>query len=193
MDEAARRSQTAKGGPRVWTIVPTMSILVSGVPSQIINNCPKCPGGIPTGAVVWNEDSVEGAVDLFVHGWYSLETDLTIFWQQVNPSKACETNPFVTGRKLSGGACIPFFVDEATRDGVLVIGVCAITDVTSIPIPCGDAFPFPFSLDLLTTGFIRVNRVDTVLKMSETGDNASNMTASISAACGPALPPVQGT
>lgn len=186
MDEAARRSQTGKGGPRVLTIVPVVS-LSTGIAAQIINNCPKCK--LPTGVVVWNELQVQGQVDLFVHGWYTLETDLTLFWQQVNPIDACSTDPTVTGKKLSAGGCIPFFVDESTRDGVIVIAVCPMTDPTSIPVPCGDTLPSPLVLANITTGFIRVNRADTTLLMSVTGDNATIMTPPASAACGSPVGP----
>ncbi len=186
MDQAARRSQTGKGGPRVLTIVPVVS-LTTGIDAQTINNCPKCK--LPTGVVVWNEDLVEGQVDLLVHGWYTLESDLTIFWQQVNPADACSTDPVATGKKLSAGGCIAFFVDQATMDGVIVITVCPITDPTSIPIPCGDELPDPFVAADLTSGFIRISRADTVLKMSVTGDNATLMAPPVSQACGSPVGP----
>lgn len=179
MDEAARRSQTGKGGPRVLTILPTIDS-ETGIAAAIVNNCPNCD--LPTTVTVWNEDVEEGTVDVLVHGWYTLETDINIFWQQVNPINACTTNPWETGKRLAAGSCIAFFVDQSVIDGIIVIGICPLSDTTSIPQPCGEDLT---TSDNTKIGLIRVNRGDTIRLMSDTGDDASAMVPPPSSICNP--------
>lgn len=185
MDEASRRSQTAKGGPRALTVTPD-AVDIDGtvtITAAVFNNCPECDP--PANYVFWDEDLTVGERDLFVHGWYSIETDINIFWQQVNPRDACTTDPARTGRRLTAGQCAAFFVDMSQMDGVIVIAVCeqAFPEVV-----CGD-IPDPFEPVEFTEGLIRFNRVDTILKMSETGDNASLMVSQPSPVCGSPVGP----
>lgn len=182
MNEAERRASTAKGGPRVFTAVPDLNIQ-TGIIADTINNCPKCP--LPTGVTVWNEDGVVGQRDLLVHGWYVLDTDIPIFWQQVSPKDACSTNPVATGKKLNAGGCIPFFVDESVIDGVIVISFCPGA-LSSIEFSCGVTLFTPTLQNV--AGLVRISRSDTILKMSDTGDSATKMAGTPSLACGPGLP-----
>lgn len=169
MDQAARRSQTSKGGPRVLTVTPL--IINQSVINGLASNCPTC--ALSTGVVTQNEDFEEGR-DLLVHGWYVLETDISLFWQQVNPADACTTNPLRTGRKLAAGQCVAFFVDQSIIDGVIVFYFCEQEQ----PVYCSVEEEIRED-----QGFVRISRADTVLKMSVTGDNATDMVPQPSSAC----------
>lgn len=182
MNEAERRAATSKGGPRVFTVIPDLSISAGVLPS-VINNCPKC--ALPTGVTVWNEEGTLGERDLLVHGWYILETDISIFWQQVNPKDACTTDPAATGKRLTAGSCVSFFVDQSTIDGVIVLGVCP-TAIADLTFPCGDTILTP--IDENVAGLIRISRADTVLTMRETGDSATLMVPPNSLTCGAPIP-----
>lgn len=173
MDESARRAQTSKGGPRALTITP--NIVGGSTVNAIVNNCPTCD--LPAGLAIWDEDGNLGERDLLVHGWYILETDINIFWQQVNPRDACTTDPLFTGRSLIAGACTPFFVDGSQFDSVIVIRICPqLVPSTACGVASSDPEDF-------VQGFVRISRSDTIRKMADTGDDVSAMVPPPSSVC----------
>lgn len=174
--EAERRSTTAKGGPRVLTFSPEISALPT-----VLSNCVKCVKPLKKEYVLGEEGTPE-STSLLVHGWYQLETDLDLFWQQFNPEDVCGTTPVNFGSRLPAGGCVAFFVDDSQIDGVLVLAFCKPQPGDTILSPC-----LGMSLPRLE-GFARVIRKDTILKMGTTGNTASMRPPNSSNACG--KPPV---
>lgn len=167
------RGSITKGGPRVLSFVPTLA-------GDVLANCPTCDARW-TPATVLGEDYAGGADpgaggQPLVLGWYELQTEVDVYWAQVNPADACSVDPFFQGRLLRAGGCTVIYVDAADRDGILVLKFCSVTPATT----CGGS----------VSGLARVNRSDTILTMSETGESAAYQAAPASRACQP--PPSAG-
>lgn len=137
------RGSVAKGGPRVLTFVPTTI-------GQILANCPACDARWAVDTVLGEDytggaDAGSGGQPLPL-GWYELQTEVDLYWQQVNPADAASVDPYFTGLFLAAGSCAIFYVDAPTRDGIIVLKFCSVTSSGSCP-----------------SGLARVNRRDTIL------------------------------
>lgn len=129
----------------------------------IMTNCTKC--GNPAGSEVRGEDGTVATADLLVHSWHIIETDVDIFWDQLNPRDACTANPVKFGARLRAGQCTAFFVDHSLMDGVIAIQFCI-----------GQTLPALCSADpTRPEGLVRVIRKDSILLPSITLDNISVM------------------
>lgn len=153
------RGSIQKAGPRELTYNPQAS-------GDYIANCLAC-----TARRVGIVGEHGGLVALLPHGWYELQTDVDLYWMQVNPDEAATANPLVDGGLLPAGGCGLFFVDMAKRDGCLVVyypllAAAEITLYADRP-----------------QGISRVVRKDTIAFASVTGDDASLPSAHVSNAC----------
>jgi hypothetical protein len=144
---------------------------------QILANCPTCAGRWSLTTVTGEDYNCNPAEpgnggQPLVLGWYELQTEVDVYWQQVNPADACSVDPYCTGRLLRAGACIVFYVDAAERDGIVVLKFASITLTTTYP----------------PSGLARINRSDTILGTLVTGESANIEPAPASPACTPRRP-----
>jgi hypothetical protein len=160
------RGSVSKGGPRVLTFVPTTI-------GQILANCPACTPRWSLSTVLGEDfadtnDPGLGGQPLAL-GWYEIQTEVDLYWQQVNPSVACSVIPYRSGLFLPAGSCSIFYVSAPDRDGIIVLDFCS---VTPSPTSCGGA----------PSGLARVNRRDTILSMAAS-HGAEIIEAEASQAC----------
>lgn len=158
------RGSVIKIGPRAVTFVPPTQGHGAILPA-LVTNCSTCP--IPTGAQARGEDGENGTAALLPHGWYVLETDTPIFWQQIRPKQACDANPLLHGRRLEAGGWRRFFVTGSDRDGVIAVFFCF--NPAGLPALCD-----PAQTDR-PEGVVRITRDDTVWAGSETDDDAGKI------------------
>lgn len=152
MLEGNYRGSVCRLGPRALGFAP--GVIGAGV----VSNCPTCPSGKTD--FVYGENGA-APPQLLVHGWYTFQTEVSVYIQQVRPKDVCNTDPAVTGQLVLANGVVSFFVDAARRDGALVLRFCDATAPTSC-----------VSEDVAPPTIARVVRQDTILPMSETGEDA---------------------
>lgn len=187
-NEACRRGCTRKFGPRVLTYCLTSDD--PDLPQSILINCPSCGDEFVSGATgfVTGErapgSDEPAAPRPLVHGWYSLRTTCLVYVQQLNPSQACDADPIDEGTPVFSGEEFTFFVDTDCHDGVIAVVFCP----NRCPVePCpGEVTPpgggtappeTPVEIPCNAPCFCRVtvNRLDTILPMAITKNNADMM------------------
>lgn len=158
-------------GPRVLTFSFDAT---APVPIRL-SNCPTCP---TSKTFVFGEGG--GKPKPLVHGWYILQADVDLFVAQVNPDDACATNPLATGVKVSAGGSFCFYVSGAVNDGIIVLQYC----LQAAPTPCAATTEGGVQDAFNVEGIARVNRLNTVRTMADTGETADLAPALASLKCG---------
>jgi hypothetical protein len=177
MPSAMEQAGTRKIGPRALTFLaqPTAAPLV-------LTNCRKALAAAAKPFVL-GEDYTTDTVAPLVDGWWRIQLVLgqRTFVAQVN-ARQVGSDPFKRGIMLGGGAApsFDFFVDDALIDGILVLQQCGQGGVAQ----CNSGQAFPLAI---------VNRLESVLLPSETGDTTSastkRPTPAAENACGPLAGP----
>lgn len=135
-----------------------MTFLIQTAPAAQLVNC-RAKLDKALRPFVLGEDGIPESASLLVRGWYVLQVSpgSSLWVAQINPSWIVDTNAVAHGHYVTDK--FEFFVESSLIDGALVVQQCLGT-----PLVCNQQE---------LTQLAWINRTDTVMPMSVTGDTES--------------------